>query len=112
LHQKLDSQLSVAKFEILSRDAFDLDTLHLYLHTDIDECSNNTGGCDQICDNTEGSFQCHCHKGFALSDDNITCQGFFCFVNTLLTFLLVCIFHPVGNASEVGNGVPSRPITL
>jgi len=45
------------------------------LHADIDECSNNTGGCDQMCNNTEGSFQCHCHKGFCLSDDNITCQG-------------------------------------
>ena len=34
-----------------------------------DECENNNGDCDQICENTLGSYKCGCNPGFDLSND-------------------------------------------
>ena len=42
-------------------------------YTDIDECAADTDGCNQICTNTEGSFECSCRSGFTLLDDGKTC---------------------------------------
>jgi len=48
------------------------------MYVDIDECSDNNGGCNQICINTPGSFECLCHKGFYVTYyDNRNCQGCF-----------------------------------
>ncbi|KAI8484967.1 hypothetical protein Bbelb_373740, partial [Branchiostoma belcheri] len=41
---------------------------------DIDECSAVNGGCDHVCTNTIGSFQCSCVDGFELSVDSRTCN--------------------------------------
>ncbi|KAM4862541.1 growth arrest-specific protein 6 [Urocitellus parryii] len=41
---------------------------------DVDECSQQNGGCSQVCHNKPGSFYCACHSGFALASDNRTCQ--------------------------------------
>ncbi|XP_066271630.1 uncharacterized protein [Branchiostoma lanceolatum] len=41
---------------------------------DIDECLGENGGCDHICTNTEGSFQCSCHPGYLLNADGLTCD--------------------------------------
>ncbi len=41
---------------------------------DIDECSNNNGGCSQKCENTEGSFTCSCNDGYKLNSDGKTCD--------------------------------------
>uniref|UniRef100_A0A1X7UZT4 EGF-like domain-containing protein n=1 Tax=Amphimedon queenslandica TaxID=400682 RepID=A0A1X7UZT4_AMPQE len=35
----------------------------------IDECADKNGGCEQICNNTVGSFQCSCLVGFTLAND-------------------------------------------
>ena len=41
---------------------------------DIDECSQNNGGCAHVCNNTMDSFVCSCRSGFKLV--NITdCEG-------------------------------------
>ena len=42
---------------------------------DVDECSNNNGGCnaDATCQNTEGSFTCTCKPGY--SGDGFNCVG-------------------------------------
>ena len=42
--------------------------------TDIDECAADTDGCDQVCTNTPGSFECSCNSGFSLSTDGRTCD--------------------------------------
>ena len=44
-------------------------------HTDIDECSDGTHSCDPDakCDNTDGSYQCTCNKGY--SGDGTFCDG-------------------------------------
>lgn len=39
----------------------------------MNECAADNGGCDQICENIEGSFYCDCEEGFVLSDDGATC---------------------------------------
>ena len=42
---------------------------------DINECSQNNGGCEHICRNTAGSYYCRCNKGYALNADQRTCRG-------------------------------------
>ncbi|XP_021565715.1 growth arrest-specific protein 6-like, partial [Carlito syrichta] len=41
---------------------------------DVNECSQQNGGCSQICYNRPGSFHCACYSGFELSPDSRTCQ--------------------------------------
>ena len=43
-------------------------TVHLAI--DIDECATTNGGCGQICNNTEGSYNCSCQPGYVVDDDN------------------------------------------
>ena len=33
------------------------------------------GGCEQNCDNNEGSFECSCDPGFTLNADMLNCDG-------------------------------------
>ena len=48
----------------------------LYYNTiDINECSLNIDGCDQVCNNTMGSYQCRCNRGYTLNNDERTCSG-------------------------------------
>ena len=42
---------------------------------DIDECAVDNGGCDHICINKPGSFECQCKEGYALGADGKTCTG-------------------------------------
>lgn len=43
---------------------------------DINECADKNGGCEQVCTNTEGSFNCSCQTGFMLTN-NVFCSGNF-----------------------------------
>lgn len=47
----------------------------LFTHNipDVDECLNTP--CDQLCTNTDGSFQCSCFGGYDLQDNGYTCEG-------------------------------------
>ena len=45
--------------------------------TDINECSDGTHNCSQICTNTPGSFICECNNGFLLDNDEATCNGMY-----------------------------------
>ncbi|RLW07736.1 hypothetical protein DV515_00003730 [Chloebia gouldiae] len=38
---------------------------------DIDECRTQNGGCNQLCLNKLGSYQCSCYSGYALKDSKI-----------------------------------------
>ncbi|RUS82728.1 hypothetical protein EGW08_009508 [Elysia chlorotica] len=42
--------------------------------TDKDECAVLNGGCQHVCKNTVGSYQCACHNGFTLHDDGHGCK--------------------------------------
>ena len=43
------------------------------LAADVDECQDNNGGCQQVCVNAMGSYECQCLSGFFLSDNQHTC---------------------------------------
>lgn len=40
---------------------------------DRDECATNNGGCQHICSNTIGSYQCSCNNGFVLHENKHDC---------------------------------------
>ena len=46
-----------------------------FFESDVDECAENTDGCEQICTNTIGSFICDCRTGYTLNSDGRNCQG-------------------------------------
>ena len=43
--------------------------------SDIDECTGGIDNCEQICTNTQGSFDCTCRSGYSLNSDKATCTG-------------------------------------
>lgn len=46
----------------------------MYTHIDVDECEE--GVCTHnICNNTDGGFQCGCRPGFTLASDGKSCLG-------------------------------------
>ena len=47
----------------------------LFVSSDVDECASSNGGCDQICTNNPGSYQCSCNQGYISSGKR--CQGTF-----------------------------------
>ena len=40
---------------------------------DTNECDRSP--CDQLCTNTEGSFECGCREGYQLHDGGRNCEG-------------------------------------
>ena len=46
------------------------------LYTDIDECSQDNGGCSHYCFNTFGSYNCYCDNGYSLILGH-SCEGTF-----------------------------------
>lgn len=42
---------------------------------EIDECATGTHGCEQICINTMGGYQCDCKLGYELHSDGKKCEG-------------------------------------
>ena len=42
---------------------------------DNNECETNNGGCQHLCNNTLGSFECRCNPGFSLDSNLLDCTG-------------------------------------
>ena len=42
---------------------------------DVDECASSNGGCEQVCSNRDGSYECSCRDGFLLNSNGMTCRG-------------------------------------
>jgi len=42
---------------------------------DLDECVEELHRCQQVCENTLGSYRCSCSPGFQLSPDRTSCSG-------------------------------------
>ena len=59
----------------------------LFLSSDINECTENTDNCSQLCNNTIGSYQCYCEDGYILDSDEHTCNGI------VISFIHLVRFH-------------------
>ena len=46
-----------------------------YFCVDIDECSEGSANCHQICVNNDGGFECRCQTGFNEDPDSGNCIG-------------------------------------
>ena len=42
---------------------------------DINECLDNNGGCEQLCNDFILSFECQCNKGYLLDANEQNCTG-------------------------------------
>ena len=42
---------------------------------DVDECTENLHDCEQVCENTVGTYNCSCEPGFNYSSDGRNCTG-------------------------------------
>lgn len=45
------------------------------ISTDKDECTDGTAQCEDICQNTPGSYICRCNPGYEIASDGYSCQG-------------------------------------
>lgn len=41
---------------------------------DVDECSVRPPPCEQLCHNTDGSYDCLCRTGYELDEDGANCR--------------------------------------
>ena len=48
-------------------------------NSDIAECDEGNGGCEQICTNIEGSYECSCRNGYVLDGNGHNCSGTYIF---------------------------------
>ena len=46
-----------------------------YNDTDINECANHNGECQQNCQNTIGSYSCSCLTGYLIDSNGYNCTG-------------------------------------
>lgn len=61
---------------LLCRFHFSLVSFFSLLHTDINECENANGMCEQVCLDTTGDYMCTCSSGYAPVEGNqLLCQG-------------------------------------
>ena len=49
--------------------------LEFFTFVETDECRNNNGECEQICQDTLGGHRCSCHPGYELRSNNRNCEG-------------------------------------
>ena len=48
----------------------------IFCSTDINECQNLNGGCEQECVDSEGSYSCQCYMGYTNMEGNrFHCEG-------------------------------------
>jgi len=48
---------------------------HYHCQTDINECEQNTDGCEHHCKNFDGGYNCTCGSRYALATDLHNCLG-------------------------------------
>ena len=61
---------------------------------DVDECLK-LNGCQQLCDNNQGSYGCNCTEGFELATDMKSCKGNHATSMHLKPFILRSLCFPV-----------------
>ena len=71
--------------------------IYIFIFSDIDECETKSlHRCNQICNNTLGSYSCSCEKGFEINRDGYTCEGMkaVCYFNLAVLTLIYSNFTP------------------
>ena len=48
-------------------------TTHSASSLDVNECTEGTHNCEQVCNNNNGSFTCSCNDGYVLADNGHSC---------------------------------------
>ena len=57
-------------------EAYEWNILYFVFHaTDLDECDQNNGDCEQICTNYVGSYACSCQEGWFIDTNGKSCNG-------------------------------------
>lgn len=51
-----------------------IDDLTISLISDLNECLRENGGCQHICEDTAGSYQCACRPDYSLALDEHSCE--------------------------------------
>ena len=55
-----------------------------YMLTDIRECADNNGGCEEICTDLPGGHSCSCRPGYRLlASDRSSCVGMIIYGNPI-----------------------------
>ena len=62
---------------LLVKQHSELMRLYPFPLKDFNECNLNNAGCEHVCNNTGGSFNCDCRSGFQLKADKRGCEGKF-----------------------------------
>ena len=65
-------------------------TLIAINHPDIAECDEDNGGCEQICTNTEGNYECSCTNGYVLDGNGHNCSGTYIY---LTMDIIICLIQ-------------------
>ena len=52
-----------------------------YIVPDVDECIDGTDGCEELCTNTIGDYECHCREGFELDVNGLNCNGEYIYID-------------------------------
>ena len=59
-----------------------------FVISDVNECTDDNGGCDHICTDTEGAYTCSCREGYELQADGAICEGRVSSILDLISVLL------------------------
>ena len=59
-----------------SRKRFSVTRL-VFNYSDIDECQEQDVGCQHLCYDSQGSYSCGCFPGYALMEDEKSCNSKF-----------------------------------
>ena len=70
LHNDLCTCIAVLLFILTAKSFF----MFCQCTVDVDECSLRMNDCEQLCVNTNGSYECDCDSGYNLSDGR-NCEG-------------------------------------
>ncbi|XP_060072061.1 tolloid-like protein 1 [Ylistrum balloti] len=74
LPMPITSESNTLRIEFNSDNSVQKTGFQAVFFTDMDECAVNNGGCQHICKNTVGSYECACHNGFTLHENNHDCK--------------------------------------
>lgn len=74
LPSSITSESNTLRIEFNSDNSVQKTGFHALFFTDKDECAVNNGGCQHVCKNTVGSYECACHNGFTLHENKHDCK--------------------------------------